>query len=204
WRRDRRPAGERLRRLTVQGPGDRRLRGARQGRGPLLAYHAGGRCGSGTRPGHHPAAEAERPRPRGAGELRIPEFAERRSGGARRALQRPRRPALLPEVGDMSPRELPEYLRPVPGPTEGSAAEAPVTADPPPPTEQPPPPPEPSSTDRSPPAELPPEPPAPAETPASPDPVAPLERAVPARRTSEKPAAPNGLIPPTSRGHSGA
>jgi type IV pilus assembly protein PilB len=84
----------------------------------------------------------------------------------------------------MAPRELPEYLRPVPGPTEGSAAAAPASepVDP-----------------------LLPEPadpllPEPAEPPAPEPPAA--EPNAPAREPP-RPREINGLIPPTRRGHSG-
>jgi type IV pilus assembly protein PilB len=77
----------------------------------------------------------------------------------------------------MAPRELPEYLRPVPGPTEGSAAAAPAV----PPVEPP------QTPEREPPVQ---------------EPAPPLQRQEPAPppQRQEK----NGLIPPTRRGHSGA
>jgi type IV pilus assembly protein PilB len=78
----------------------------------------------------------------------------------------------------MAPRELPEYLRPVPGPTEGSAAAAPASE-----------PADPLSPDPLSPDPLLPDPPVG-------EPNAP-EREPPAQQS------PNGLIAPTRRGHSG-
>ena len=63
--------------------------------------------------------------PAGDGELRLPRLAERRAGGAGRALLGQGQPPLQPGLGPaVTPRELPDYLRPVPGPGGGPRAPA--------------------------------------------------------------------------------
>src|SRR5690242_2981709 len=102
----------------------------------------------------------------------------------------------------MTPRELPEYLRPVPGPGEGStdamgAAEAPQPAEPAAPE---PPAPETPASESDP---LEPQPPEPVRAePDSPEPPSAEPSADEAERSRPDPRT-NGLIAPTRRGHSG-
>ena len=103
-------------------PGHGGLRHPRQGDRPLLPDHPGSRREPGAGPGGRAPSPAERLCAAGAAQLRLPRT-HRRSSRPSTTRSTPARTTCRTARGERVPmRELPDYLRPLPGPNEGSAA----------------------------------------------------------------------------------